>query len=342
MEKPRDAQRYELQLPDLTQAAHLLRVVVFSQALAVLLALAPYAQQAFWTRLGLISILVHWISLGSGLVFSRLRHRLRYLSVSQLALAVQLILLVITLACSLASYWFLSGYGLTAGFISFAVNNLVIAFIVGLVLIQFLIMYDELASSINAQHQAKLSALQARIRPHFLFNSLNTVAELIHTDQAAAEQALLNLADLFRAAMVSAERISLQDELALCRQYLALEQWRLGSRLNINWQLPDTIPAIALPALTIQPLLENAIQYGFETRTTAGTLDITAYPGKKQLSIVIENPVASSSKKYAKNGIAISNIQQRLQLCFGQQAQLTTYQQDDVYRVKLVLPLEGK
>ncbi|CAM5214937.1 sensor histidine kinase [Alishewanella longhuensis] len=340
MEHPQSIKRHELQLPDLTQAAHLLRVVVFSQALALLLALAPNTEQAFWVRLGLVSILVHWISLVSCLLFTRLKPRLRYLSIPKLALAVQVILLGVTLLCSMFSYKVLADAKLSTAYINFHVNNLIIAFIVGLVLIQFLIMYDELANSINAQHQARFSALQARIRPHFLFNSLNTVAELIHSDQTAAEQALLNLADLFRAAMASTERIPLAEELALCQQYLSLEQWRLGNKLNINWQVPDALPAVALPALTIQPLLENAIQYGFETRTSAGTLDVIAYLGKKQLSIVIENPITTSTKTSRHNGIAIANIRQRLQLCFGQQAQLTTFQQEQSYRVKLVLPLE--
>ncbi|MDP5459431.1 sensor histidine kinase [Alishewanella sp. SMS8] len=341
MKKLQDVPRLELQLPDLTQGSHLLRVVVFSQALALILALAPYSSEPFWSSLGTISLFIHWISLGSCLVFSRLQPRLRFMSLMPFALAVQLILLSVTFVCSYLSFWFLQE-GNNVSFWTEAANNLIIAFIVGLVLIQFLIMYDELARSITSQQKAKLSALQARIRPHFLFNSLNTVAELIHTDQDAAEQALLNLADLFRAAMASAENISLQDELALCKQYLALEQWRLGSRLVVNWQLPETIPTLNLPALTIQPLLENAVQYGFETRTVAGVLDIKVYLGKKQLSIVIENPVATSHKKQNKNGIAIANIQQRLKILFGQSAQLTTYELADMYRVKLVLPLEGE
>lgn len=340
MQQPKETRRSELQLPDLTQAAPLLRVVVFAQALALILALASGSEAAFWDSLGLISILVHWISLVSCLLYVRLRARLRYLSMPRLALVVQLILLLVTGSCSLLSYWLLFDINLSASLGSFVLKHLIIAFIVGLVLMQFLIMYDELANSISAQHQARFSALQARIRPHFLFNSLNTVAELIHTDAAAAEQALLNLADLFRAAMASSERISLADELALCQQYLALEQWRLGEKLKINWQLPASLPAVSLPALTIQPLLENAIQYGFETRTTPATLDIEVYLGKKQLSIVIDNPISAHKTNHSKNGIAITNIRQRLMLCFGNQAQLTTLQQDQRFRVKLVLPLE--
>lgn len=341
MRKPPMSPRYELQLPDFAQSAPLLRVVVFSQILALLLTLASDTEQAFWLRLGLISLLVQWISLVSILVFSRLRPFLKHASVFQLAIAVLLLLALITFISSAAAYNVLASQSVTLNFIHFVLNNVLIAVLVGLVLIQFLIMYDELARTINGQHQAKFSALQARIRPHFLFNSLNTVAELIHTDPLAAEQALLNLADLFRAAMAHAERISLQEELALCHQYLALEQWRLGNRLQVNWQVTDTIPVIMLPALTIQPLIENAIQYGFEKRLTTGVLDVTAYLGKKQLSIVIENPIAESHDKHVKNGIALSNIRQRLQLCFGQHAQLTTYQLADIYRVKLVLPLGG-
>lgn len=332
--------RDELQLPELTKASHLIRLVVFAQMLALLLALAPNTEYSFLTKLGVISLFVQWVALVSGVLFTQLKRYLRFLTLTQFAFAVQGILLSVTLFCSLLGYGIFHEFSLSSELLKFSLNNLIIAFIIGLVIIQFLLMYDELTSSINAQHQAKFSALQARIRPHFLFNSLNTVAELIHTDQQEAEQALLNLAALFRAAMTSAEKISLEAELALCQQYLSLEQWRLGTRLQVNWQLPSDLPALSLPALTIQPLLENAIQYGFETRTQTGVLDIVAYIGKKQLSFVIENPIAQHHKKQHKNGIALGNIRARLHFCFGKDAELITTSQESLYRVKLVLPLE--
>lgn len=330
-----------LRLPDLTQAPQLLRIVVFAQALALLLALAVFTPETFWHTLGLVSILVHWVSITSAVVFSLLRTRFQSFSIPRLALAVQIILICSTLCCSMISYALFYGEVFNPAWWVAVGHHVLIAVIVGLVLTQFLIMYNELSHSLAEQHQARFSALQARIRPHFLFNSLNTVAELIHSDPQAAEQALLNLAALFRAAMASADRISLQDEVLLCQQYLSLEQWRLGDRLIVKWQVPTTLPVVNIPALTIQPLLENAVQYGFETRTTVGELTVSAYVGKKQLSIIIENPIAGSEKKGPKNGIAIRNIRQRLLLCFGQHAQLITLQEDRRYRVKLVLPLES-
>lgn len=309
--------------------------------LALLLALAPYTEHSFLTKLGVISLFVQWVALVSGVIFTQLRRYLRYLTLTQFAFAVQGILLGVTLLCSVLSYGVFYQFSFNSPLLTFSLNNLIIAFIIGLVIIQFLLMYDELTSSIHAQHQAKFSALQARIRPHFLFNSLNTVAELIHRDQQEAEQALLNLAALFRAAMASAEKITLEAELALCQQYLSLEQWRLGNRLQVNWQVPNNLPALSLPALTLQPLLENAIQYGFETQTQTGILDIVAYIGKKQLSFVIENPIAPQQKKQHKNGIALGNIRARLHFCFGKDAELITTSQDSRYRVKLVLPLES-
>lgn len=308
--------------------------------IALLLALAPYTEHSFLIKLGFISLFVQWVALVSGVIFTQLRRYLRSLTLTQFAFAVQGILLSITLLCSVLSYGIFYQFSISSQLLTFSLNNLIIAFIIGLVIIQFLFMYDELTSSIHAQHQAKFSALQARIRPHFLFNSLNTVAELIHTDQQEAEQALLNLAALFRAAMASAEKISLEAELALCQQYLSLEQWRLGNRLQVNWQVPSNLPALSLPALTLQPLLENAIQYGFETQTQTGILDIVAYIGKKQVSFVIENPIAPQHKKQHKNGMALGNIRARLQFCFGKDAELITTLQESRFRVKLVLPLE--
>ena len=123
-----------------------------------------------------------------------------------------------------------------------------------------------------------LQALQARIRPHFLFNSMNTIASLTHDQPDLAEQAIENLSDLFRASLAAEASISLQQELELTRSYIDLESLRLGERLEVNWHLPEREPSLNLPALTLQPLVENAIYHGIEPLSSGGSIDILIEP----------------------------------------------------------------
>lgn len=327
-------------LPDFRQPTQVLRVIVFAQGVALLLAFAPFTLEVSpWYRLGVISLFVLWIALISCLAFSFFTPLLNKVSLWQLALLTQLILLTITAACTLISFWYFQQLAPTVELPSLLFNNLLICFVVALLVTQFLIMADEQSRRITAQSQAELHALQARIRPHFLFNTLNSMAELLHQNAAAAEQALLDLAALFRAAMQSTTSISLQEELALCRRYLSLEQWRLGSRLAINWQLAADLPELQLPALTLQPLLENAILHGIEPAAAGGEITIRITYTKHMLKVEITNPRAGASTKEQHTGMALQNIRQRLAYAFGEDAQMLVVAQASFFQVTLVLPL---
>jgi two-component system sensor histidine kinase AlgZ len=185
-----------------------------------------------------------------------------------------------------------------------------------------------------------LDALQARIQPHFLFNSLNAAAELTQTDASAAEAALLDLAGLFRAAMHAGAEVSLGEELEISRQYLALERLRLEHRLEVAWDLPAEVPQIRVPCLTLQPLLENAVRHGIERCANGGIISIQLVASARFATIVLVNPVGENRQKHSGNGIALANIRRRLELMYGNGASLTTSSQDGQYRVKLVLPVQ--
>ncbi|MCH8538948.1 MAG: histidine kinase, partial [Alkalimonas sp.] len=203
-------------LPAFCQNRGVLAVVVLAQAVAILLAFSPGSVGDPWLRLGVISLFVHWTSLLSIAVLCRLRVRLSVYRPWLQGMAALLTLLFFTLLVSIIAVQFLASFHWqpAQSLWQFILTNLLIAFIVGLLAIQFSAMHMERSLRIEAQSRAELDALQARIRPHFLFNSLNTAAELTHQDPAAAEQALLNLASLFRAAMHAGEQTQLKDEIA--------------------------------------------------------------------------------------------------------------------------------
>jgi two-component system, LytTR family, sensor histidine kinase AlgZ len=187
--------------------------------------------------------------------------------------------------------------------------------------------------------EARLQALQARIRPHFLFNSLNAVLALIRRDPQRAERALEDLADLFRTLMADARQfVRLADELALLERYAELEQLRLGERLRISWEL-DTAPADALlPPLVLQPLLENAVYHGVEPGTgTADVLVHVAQRGKRVLAR-IENPYLEAEAHRAGNRMALDNIRERLQLFFDAEARISVKVINGRYSVEIEIP----
>jgi two-component system, LytTR family, sensor histidine kinase AlgZ len=187
--------------------------------------------------------------------------------------------------------------------------------------------------------EARLQALQARIRPHFLFNSINAVLSLIRSDPKRAEQALMDMADLFRVLMADNRQLSpLADEINLCRQYLALEQLRLGERLQIAWHI-DKMPQDALiPPLVLQPLLENAVYHGIEPMAEPGEVRIDIYRKRDEVHIVLANPYRPDGDHHAGNKMALANIRERLQLHFDAEAGLTTKTGDGAYQVHIVIP----
>jgi len=187
--------------------------------------------------------------------------------------------------------------------------------------------------------EARLQALQARIRPHFLFNSINAVLSLIRQDPKRAETALEDMADLFRVLMADNRALSpLEREVALCRQYLELEQLRLGERLKVEWHV-EKMPADALmPPLVLQPLLENAVYHGIEPRVEPGVISINIYGARGQVHAVLRNPYRHEGAHHAGNKMALANIRERLQLHFDAEATLDTRVGDDTYQVHITLP----
>ncbi len=190
-----------------------------------------------------------------------------------------------------------------------------------------------------AIHEARLQALQARIRPHFLFNTINAVLGIVRSDPKRAESALEDMSDLFRMAMEqNNDLVPVHHEIELARQYLALEQLRLGDRLKVIWHT-DKLPDDALmPPLMLQPLLENAVYHGIEPLVGGGNIEIRLYLSENELHLEMKNPCQEHGRSRAGNKIALANIRERLQLQFDIEARYIVNAGKDNYQVQIVLP----
>jgi two-component system sensor histidine kinase AlgZ len=186
---------------------------------------------------------------------------------------------------------------------------------------------------------ARLQALQARIRPHFLFNSLNAVLSLIRAEPRRAEAALEDLAELIRVLMQDNRELApISREVELCRQYLDLEQLRLGERLQVAWDV-EGMPGDALvPPLVLQPIIENAVYHGIEPAIEPGTVRIGIHRKGKELHAVVTNPVRKQGRHHSGNKMAMANIRERLALHFDAEASITNTATETVYNVHIVIP----
>jgi two-component system sensor histidine kinase AlgZ len=187
--------------------------------------------------------------------------------------------------------------------------------------------------------EARLQALQARIRPHFLFNSLNAVLGLMRSDPRRAEATLENLADLFRVFMRDArELVPLDDEVVTCKEYLAIEQLRLGERLQVLWQLDDMPGDALLPSLLLQPLIENAVHHGIEPSAEPGTIEIRIGRPGERVRVEILNPISPTPPVRPGNQMALSNVRERLMLLYDMEAELKAGPEEGRYRLLLEFP----
>lgn len=190
-----------------------------------------------------------------------------------------------------------------------------------------------------ALSEARLQALQARIRPHFLFNSLNAVLSLMRSEPQRAERALENLAELFRVMMADNRQLSsLKREVEISRQYLELEGLRLGERLHVVWHIDKAPGNALLPPLLLQPLLENAVYHGIEPATEPGEISVNIYRNDGQLHMIIRNPYQQNSVRHSGNKMALSNIKSRLMLHFDVEASLRTQITESYYQVHISMP----
>ena len=207
------------------------------------------------------------------------------------------------------------------------------------VILRYMFVRAQWRAQVLAQSEARVQALQARIRPHFLFNSLNTIASLIPEEPLSAERAIEDLADLFRGSMRRADSlISLSEELDLARRYLQMEERRLGDRLRVEWRVSELPDGASILPLTLQPLLENAVAHGIQPRADGGELKVYGRAEKDNIVITISNTLGPDEHDNRGHGMALANIRERMELAFGPAASLITHQNEEQFFAVLSLP----
>jgi len=330
-------------------------VVLIAELVAILLTLAK-AGHGFdvpvWMGLARNSLFMLWIGLSSAaaLCYSR-RWRARLSVAGGAGLSLALLLLVTAGVSEVA--WWINHYSdalllppehaaTETSHVGFLLRNLMICLIVSGAALRYFYVSNQWRRNVESAATARVNALQARIRPHFLFNSMNTIAALTRTDPAAAEEAIEDLADLFRASLAdSAERVTIAEEIEIARLYERIEALRLGERLAVEWRVADLPPQAEMPSLSLQPLLENAIYHGIEMLPAGGTVSIIGRRhGDDRLDIEITNPLppTGTPARLAGNRMALVNIRERFRLLWGERAVVEHGPEGGEYRVRLRFP----
>lgn len=328
-------------LDTLWQAPAIIWVLILGECLAVLLVLAPDNGADLWVNFGLTSLLIQWIALLTlGLLYLARQplRAVRPLWLAWIALALLMIdtWLVVGLAWRLTrQIWPIDPTAWLA--LMLRLSGIVLA--VGVLgLAAFQNHWRGRLLAVRAK-QAELESLQARIRPHFLFNTLNTAAALVHARPGEAEQILLDLADLFRAALSGPREISLEEELALTRRYLEIESLRFSDRLDVRWNLPSTLPAAIVPALSVQPLVENAIRHGVELSSERSLVEITVEQRDSNIVVSVSNDLPSGNRSaHPGHRIGQTSARARIEALAGDRGRLVTTIENGRYVATITLP----
>jgi two-component system sensor histidine kinase AlgZ len=322
-------------------------VVLIAELVAVTLALAR-PDAPFLTELARISMFLQWLGLTNAALLCYSRRWLARLTVRQSSAAAFALILFNTVVISELALWLGTAFG-AVGITQrptehwpFLLRNAGIAVIVAAVLLRYFFVTHQWQKHVRAEALSRIQALQARIRPHFLFNSMNTIAALTRSDPQRAEEAVEDLADLFRATLRDSHSpLRLKEELELTRIYQRIEALRLGDRLEVRWDVAALPMRAFVPGLTVQPLLENAIYHGIEPLERGGAVTISGRVVGSEVEIVVSNPVAEASgaaEPRAGNRLALDNIRQRLDLAYGGRGSLTVEQRPDQYQVTVRFP----
>jgi len=336
-------------LPDFCASRAAFGIVVIVELTAIVLSLARSGGAIdFWADLARTSLFLLWVGLCCAALLCWSRSRLERLTVARGSAAVLMLLTATIAAISAAAYLIGHSYpavvsGTSTLFPSrelpFVLGNVAIGFVIVAVALRYFYVTHQWRRNIEMRAAARVHALQARIRPHFLFNSMNTIASLTRSDPVLAEQAVQDLADLFRASLGDQRQtISLAEELEVARTYQRIEELRLGPRLHVSWNV-ERLPADArVPGLLLQPLIENAIYHGVEPRPEGGTVSIVGEVAGDLITIVVRNPVDERESDREGNRLALANIRERLALLYGELALVKAGRFDREYIVTLRFP----
>lgn len=332
--------------PNFCRPTVVFSLMVLAQLVVMVMWLAPGRPNDSLGALAVASLFGQWVMLLCAVSLCKLRSLLGRCSViTGLSLAYLLVLALVALATiSAVGADRFASFGLTTGgpaIRQYTVNNVLIAALVAAAALRYYYIQQQWRAGVQAQSEAQIRALQARIRPHFLFNSMNTIASLIRSRPQVAEEAVLNLCDLFRAALSdAADDSTLGQELKLCQRYMEIEQLRLGDRLRVSWQIDELPQREPLPSLILQPLVENAVYHGIQPLPEGGEVTISGSRDSGRWSVSVTNPRGPAVERRPEgNQIALNNIRQRLEHRYAGEATLAIEKNADSFRVTVAVPM---
>jgi len=334
-------------LPNFCDVRTIFIVILLAEILAMVFAMVASSNSGqFWDYLALSSLLILWITLLNAALLCQLRtwlHKQKLEVCLFIAFCLMMgVSLFISLLISQTNLFYFSLYSDSSIDTLFILRILTISAIIYFLILRYFYIQHQWRINLAAQSRAEIQALQARIRPHFLFNSMNTIASLIAISPELAETAIEDLSDLFRASLSEKNMSSLADEIELTKSYLAIEALRMGDRLQIEWEIDEKLLQTQVPSLSIQPLAENAVYHGIEPIEKGGKIQISALQIGNNLKLSIRNPLSSedqSSRLKKGNQMAQDNIRQRLELVYGNAGNFTINDTKNSYTVSLLIPL---
>lgn len=337
-------------LPNFCRANVIVSVALIAEMLAFVVTLVTRRiSLTLFEDLLLISLFVQWIALTSVAALCAVRARLNRLPKLQALALAYALLLVITVLVSEAAIWLLWASGRIATFTPewrgyFHIQNLCVSIIVNALALRYLLGQHELKQRTLSEARAKLQALQSRIRPHFVFNSLNIIASLTRTAPTRAESAIEDMADLFRMMLSEDENlVPVKKEIDVAKKYLAIEVLRLDNRLRVEWDIGTFPRRAVMPVLTLQPLLENAIRDGIEALPAGGTIGVRLWEDNDKIHIRVTNPYPSTKVKStsAAHEHSLANMRSRLHSHYGEAATLVAHGDNGQFTVTVTLPTRG-
>ncbi len=340
-------------LPNFCNGWTIFNVAVIAEMLALVIALVSPQMPISQTMLGnliLISLFIQWIALSNAAALCVTRKQLNRLSNLRAIAMSYGLMLCVTWLVGEAALWVLWLANVTSSpnpewNAYFHLQNLSVAAIVDALALRYFFARHQLTQRTLSEAQAKIQALRTRIRPHFLFNTMNIIASLTRSSPAQAETAIENMADLFRTMLTDEENlVPVKNEVAIAQKYLAIESLRLDNRLNVDWDIGKFPRKAVMPVLTLQPLLESAIQHGIEPLTEGGRIRVRLWEEDDKININVTAPAPRTKARTQQyeTDTALENVRQRLESYYGKLAKLETNEEQGQLTVSLSLPTRGE
>lgn len=326
-------------IPELWKPRPFLAALLAAEGLASVVAFAPGNPGDRWIYFAAASCMALWACTLVAAAMYALRHALGKASPATAALAVAALTVGSLLSAGAVAQWLLLDLAPFTREGGFWPRLALTSLTTGLFAAAALLTFVRATDAAVASREATLGALKARIRPHFLFNTLNTGAALVHARPEAAERLLLDLADLFRAALTGPQETLLAEELALAERYLEIERLRFGPRLRIVWEIPHPVPEIRIPSLSIQPLVENAIRHGVEPSPEGGSVEVRVRAAAGMVEIEVTNDLPPAhARTRSGHRVGLTSARERIDALTDGRGTVDTRVEDGRYRATIRLP----